>query len=260
MAEPDAYFERVSERTFRPTRHTGGAWTEAEQHISPLHGLVVHEMERQVAAGDDGRAFSRLGFDILGPVGYDDFDIRVEVVRPGRTVELVEATVTSRGREVLSARGWRTHAFDTGAVGGGAPPPLPRPAQVPAWDMTSVWPGGYIASLDVRRAEGARPGRATAWVASRVELLAGEPVSPLADHVALVDTANGICVRESPEEWLFPNVDLTIHLHRTPVRGWVGLDTTVVFGSAGHGVTSTVLHDEHGPVGQAAQALTVRRR
>jgi hypothetical protein len=256
----DAYFERVSDRTFRPTPHTGGAWTEAEQHISPLHGLVVHAIEQHVAAADDGRTTSRLGFDILGPVGYDDFDITVEVLRPGRTVELVGATVTSRGREVLHARCWRTERFDTDAVAGGTPRPLPPPGDVPVWDAGSLWPGGYIASLDLRRADDAAPGRGTAWIASRVALLAGEPVSPLADFVALVDTANGIAVRESPDEWLFPNVDLTIHLHRSPERGWVGLDTSVAFGADGLGLTESVLHDERGPVGRAAQALTIRRR
>jgi hypothetical protein len=73
-----------------------------------------------------------------------------------------------------------------------------------------------------------------------------------------VDTANGIAVRRSPREWMFPNVDLTIHLHRQPTGDWVGLDTTVIFGTGGHGLTSTVLHDVLGPVGQASQTLTVR--
>ena len=67
-------------------------------------------------------------------------------------------------------------------------------------------------------------------------------------------------MRESPDEWLFPNVDLSIHLHRQPGKGPVGLDTTVVFGADGRGLTSTVLHDGSGPVGRAAQMLTVRRR
>ena len=57
---------------------------------------------------------------------------------------------------------------------------------------------------------------------------------------------------------MFPNVDLTIHLHRQPTGDWVGLDTTVIFGTGGHGLTSTVLHDVLGPVGQASQTLTVR--
>jgi hypothetical protein len=76
--------------------------------------------------------------------------------------------------------------------------------------------------------------------------------------VGLVDTANGTGVRRSPREWMFPNVDLTLHLHRQPVGPWLGLDTSVVFGPTGQGVTSSVLHDVHGPVGRAEQVLTVR--
>jgi hypothetical protein len=91
-----------------------------------------------------------------------------------------------------------------------------------------------------------------------LQLVDAEPSSDLARFIALVDTANGIAVRHSPQDWMFPNVDLTVHLHRQPTGSWVGLDTTVIFGPAGHGMTSTVLHDILGPVGQAAQTLTLR--
>lgn len=75
-----------------------------------------------------------------------------------------------------------------------------------------------------------------------------------------MDTANGIAVRQPPTEWMFPDVDLTVHLHlhRQPRGAWTGLDTTVTFGPSGQGLTSTVLHDVHGPVGRAQQILTVR--
>ncbi len=53
-------------------------------------------------------------------------------------------------------------------------------------------------------------------------------------------------------------MDLTTHLHRQPAGRWVGLDTTVVFGPDGAGLTTTVLHDLTGPVGRAGQLLTVR--
>ena len=263
VSEPNAYFSRVADHTYRPTRHTAGAWSEVDQHISPLNGLVVHAMEQFTKTrngGGDGKDISRVSFDILGPVAIEAFDVAVDVLRAGRSVELVEATVTSRSREVLRARAWRLDRFDTEAVLGGQPPHIPAPGDLPSWEMTSVWPGGYIASLDVRRSPDSEPGRTTAWVSSALDLLAGEPVSSLAGFVALVDTANGLCVRRAPGEWLFPNVDLTIHLHRQPVPGPVGFDTSVVFGPAGHGVTSTVLHDRQGPVGQAAQSLTVRPR
>jgi hypothetical protein len=124
--------------------------------------------------------------------------------------------------------------------------------------MTSVWPGGYIASLDVRPLAPPAPGRTTAWISTRVGLVAGEPSSTLASYLALVDTANGIAVRQPPTAWMYPNVDLTVHLHRQPEGHWTGLDTTVTFGPTGQGLTSTVLHDLNGPVGHAQQILTVR--
>ena len=101
--------------------------------------------------------------------------------------------------------------------------------------------------------------RARAWFLTSLDTaVAGETVSPLASYIALVDIANGIAARQSPATWMFPNVDLTIHLHRQPHGPWTGLDTTVVFGPTGQGITSTVLHDLTGPVGHAQQILTVR--
>ncbi len=103
-----------------------------------------------------------------------------------------------------------------------------------------------------------RAGAATVWLATPVALVADEPVSELARFVGLVDTANGIAVRRSPRGWMFPNVDLTTHLHRQPAGRWEGLATTVVFGPDGAGLTTTVLHDLTGPAGRAGQPLTVR--
>ena len=254
---PPAYFVRTA-TGFRATAHTAGAWSESEQHIAPMSGLLVHEIER--ACAGDGLVLGRFGMDILGVVGVADFEVGVEVVRPGRTISLVEARATWDGRTVVVARAWRMLAQDTSAVAGIEDDPLPSPDDLPRWDMAGLWPGGYIGGLDVRRDPDARPGRATAWVRSPVGLVEGEQASDVARWVGLVDTANGIAVRRSPEEWLFPNVDLTVHLHRLPSGPWVGFDTRVHFGAGGVGLTDSVLHDEHGPVGRLAQVLTVRPR
>jgi len=258
---PDGYFERTGERSYRPTPHAGGAWQADEQHFSPLGGLVVHAIERFLA--DRGRTgaelhLSRISYDILGRIALDDFEIYVETIRPGRTIELVEATVVIAGRSTVRARAWLIAAGDTASVAGGETEALPRPDEAEPWRMSSLWPGGFIASLDTRTVGVPQPGRATAWVSTRTPLVAGETASPLASYVGLVDTANGIAVRQPPGKWMFPNVDLTIHLHRQPRGEWVGLDTSVTFGASGHGLTSTVLHDVHGPIGQAQQILTVR--
>jgi hypothetical protein len=255
----DSYFVRAGAGRFVPTPHAGGAWADDEQHFSPLGGLVVHEIERfRARENRPPLTLSRIVFDILGRIAVEEFEIAVEVVRPGRTIELVQATVTIGGRGTVTARAWYMQSQDTAAVAGGEPDRLPAPQSLTPWPLTSVWPGGYIASLDLRPVAPPRPGRTTAWVGTPLPLVAGESAGAAASFVALVDTANGIAVRQEPTKWMFPNLDLTIHFYRQPEGAWTGLDTTVVFGAAGQGLTSTVLHDELGPVGQAQQTLTVR--
>ncbi|WP_245672775.1 thioesterase family protein [Aldersonia kunmingensis] len=242
-----------------PTSHVGGAWAADEQHFSPLAGLIVHEIECARTRGSrPDMLMSRISFDILGRIAFGEFDIQVEVLRPGRTIELVEATVIIAGRPTVSARAWLTTAQDTAAVSGGEPDSLTSPDQLASWSIDSVWPGGYIESIDVRQVGTPEQGRATAWIRSAVDLVAGEDASTLASYVALVDTANGIGVRQDPTKWMFPNLDLTIHLYRQPEGPWTGLDTSVTFGGTGQGLTRTVLHDTRGPVGVAEQILTVR--
>lgn len=254
-----SYFEPIDEHRYKPTAHAGGAWDVAEQHFSPLGGLLVHAIDRHLAERpDDGLVLSRISFDILGRLALDECEIQAETLRPGRTIELLEAVVLISGRPVVRARVWRLAATDTSAVAGGGAGPLPPPEELAPWLMGAVWPGGYIASLDVRPVAPSQPGRTTAWISSPLDLVAGQASSPLASFVALIDTANGIAVRQSPTDWMFPNVDLTIHLHRRPEGRWTGLDTTVVFGPTGQGITSTVLHDVNGAVGHAQQLLTVR--
>ncbi|MGW7268970.1 thioesterase family protein [Streptomyces sp. NPDC054864] len=254
-----SYYEPIDEHRYKPTAHAGGAWDTEEQHFSPLGGLIVHAIDRQLAARpDNGLVLSRISFDILGRLALDECEIRVETLRPGRTIELVEAVVLMADRPVVRARAWLLASGDTSSVAGGGADKLTPPQELASWPMASVWPGGYIASVDVRPVSPPQPGRTTAWISTDLDLVAGQTASPLASYIALVDTANGIAVRQPPTAWMFPNVDLTVHLHRRPEGGWTGLDTTVTFGPTGQGITSTVLHDVRGPVGHAQQILTVR--
>ncbi|MFF2620162.1 thioesterase family protein [Kitasatospora sp. NPDC058046] len=253
-----SYYRRTGEQTFSPTAHTHGVWGQNEQSVNPLGGLIVHEIDRfRASRGADGLALARISYDILGRIAIDEFEIAVETVRPGRTIELVEATAVIGGRAVVRARAWFLTELDTTAVAGTHDDPLPAPTEFAPWSLERIWRGGYAASIDVRR-RAIAPGRAAAWVSTPIELVAGETSGPHASFLKVVDTANGIAVRHDPSEWMFPNVDLTVHFHRRPEGRWTGLDTSVTFGPAGHGVTSTVLHDLRGPVGRAEQILTIR--
>ncbi|WP_166352544.1 thioesterase family protein [Phytoactinopolyspora limicola] len=253
-----AYFKRTGESSFQATDHVGGAWDPEFQHIAPAFGLLAHAMEldRDHRRGDD-LVIGRLSYDILGTIPIDVVDITVKVVRPGRTIELVEAALAHDGRDAVLLRAWLMRPGDTAGIEGSAFPAIPPPDAMPVWDPLTVWQGGFIASTDVRRVESG-PGRAAYWVRTPLALIHGEDVSPLASAAGLFDAANGMAVRVSPNDVAFPNLDLTAHLFTQPRGEWIGFDTTVSFGPHGLGLTSSVIYDIQGPVGTVSQILTVR--
>lgn len=256
MSPARARFEPQDDGSYRPTVLAQGAWDPGEIHFSPLGGLLVHAIE-QHRAERPPLQLARVGFDILGFLPLDACTIRTNTVRAGRTIELTQATAAIAGRDVAVARAWHLVEVDTSVVEGGSAEPLPDPSGSLAWDRGG-WGGGFVEHVDVRVARDGGPGDRAVWVSSDVPLVDGATASPTAEWIGLIDLANGIATRVSPGSWMFPNVDLTIHLHRAPHGPLLGLDTRVAFGAGGLGTTSTVLHDEAGAVGFAMQALTVR--
>ncbi len=128
-----SYYEPVDTHRYKPTGHAGGAWDPDEQHFSPLGGLVVHAVERHLAdRPGTGLIMSRISFDILGRLALDECEIRVETIRPGRTIELLEAVALIAGRPAVRARIWLLASGDTTAVAGGRhrPPPGSRHPRV----------------------------------------------------------------------------------------------------------------------------------
>ncbi|MEZ5211450.1 thioesterase family protein [Gordonia sp. (in: high G+C Gram-positive bacteria)] len=254
-----AYFTRIDDDTFAPTDCAAGAWREDELHLAPVAGLIVDHLERWRTAHAAGLQFSRFSLEVLGQIARDRIELSVEVIRPGRTIELVEATAVIGGRPTVRARGWLLQVSDTAEVAENEFAPLPPPETFTEPSWLKRWKGGMIDTVQAWQADDTRPGRARAWVTTDVELIAGEPATALGDYAKLWDTANGISLRQDPHVWMYPNVDLTAHLFRQPAGRWLGLDTRVAFGPSGVGLTSSVLHDEQGPVGTLAQSLTLRR-
>jgi hypothetical protein len=253
-----AYFERLGAHRFRATEHTGGAWYLETQHIAPALGILPHAVERdRDERRGAGLVLTRLSYDSLGTVPIAEVDIEVAVVRAGRTIELVEAMLSHGRRSVVRLRAWLMEERDTSAIQGTGLERIPGPDELEPWDPTTVWPGGFIATADVRRRQ-LEPGRASVWVRTTQPLLDSEEVSRRAAVAGLLDIANGMTVRAAPADVVFPNVDLTAHFFTQPAAGWLGLDTAVSFGADGLGLTTSVVHDERGPIGTSSQCLTVR--
>ena len=186
--------------------------------MAPVSGILAHEIDLHEPR--EGMQLARISFDILGMIPARPSRVEVRTTRPGRTIELVEATL--RRRRPRRRAGPRVAARRPRLRTGGrrrARRRSPDPTTCVPWDGADTWEGGYIQGLEFRVDPERRPGRTRAWIRTLNPLVDGETCSPTADLVRLADTANGIAVRVSPDEWMFPNVDLSVHLFREPVRG-----------------------------------------
>ena len=86
---------------YSSNRHVQGAWNPHEQHMAPATGIMCAELE-QFMPRDDMR-IGRISLDIFGLIHFGDFSITSRVIRPGKTIELIEAEMQAEGRPVL----WR---------------------------------------------------------------------------------------------------------------------------------------------------------
>jgi hypothetical protein len=198
-------------------------------------------------------------------VPITELEIDVEVARPGKRVELLEAVMTAGGEAVLKARAWRlrTATLALDGLEGVSRERLPGP-ETGRWEP--FFPGvadvGYHTHMDWRFLRGSfrEAGPATAWLKMKVPLLPGEDPSPLVRVLVAADSANGVSCALDPREHLFVNTDLNVFLYRVPEGDWVGMDSRTLLDSSGVGLTETVLHDRGGPVGRALQTLYVAKR
>ncbi|GAA1210277.1 thioesterase family protein [Rhodoglobus aureus] len=254
-----SYYVRHDDTHFESTIHAQGAWNPHEQHMAPVAGIMAHVLEAFEAR--PGLRIARISYEILGLIPDGEFEIVTSMVRPGRTIELVQAELVAGGRIAVRATAWRLQTSDTTDVLGIVDQRMPSLKHAGAPVNLAQWPGGYIQSIEARALPDHAAGSGRVWLRTPYPLLTTEPVSDFARLTGLVDTSNGIATRVKPGEggYAFPNVDLQVHLYRVPAGEWLGLENSVNFGADGVGLTSTVLHDVDGPLGRAEQILTLRK-
>ena len=253
-----AFYHRDGD-AFIPSELTRGPWDPSAQHAGPPSALLGRAVEAQ------GTLIGRITIEVLPPVPLVPLEIASEVVRPGRNVELVEAAMTAAGadsRPVARAVAWRLRTDGSVAsLDAGLPPPTPEAGREQPFFPTGQ-EVGYHTAMDYRFLDGAftEPGPARVWLRMRQPLVAGEPTSPLARVLVAADSGNGVSAALDYRRHLFINTELTVHLVREPAGEWVHLDAVTYVGPHGIGLAESVLWDETGRLGRAAQTLLVRRR
>lgn len=263
MAE--AIYTRDGPDRFIPTELARGPWDPDAQHGGAPAALLAGLLERLPADGEAPMAVVRLTYELLRPVPLTPLEVTTRVARPGRRVQLLEASLSADGEEVCRATALRIREDDVSvpeppAVPG--PPRRPeesRPTKPPAAEAHAMFAGDGI---EIRFAEGRfrGPGPACAWFRLRVPIVAGEVITPLQRLTAAADFPNGISAVVDWATHVFINPDLTIYIERPPDGEWVALDAVTRLGPRGTGVSDAVLFDERGRIGRAQQALYVAER
>ena len=117
-------FERADGR-FVATDVGRGPWDPRALHGGAPAALLMRAFERLPAA--DGLCLARVTYEFMRPVPVGPLEVHAEVVRPGRRVQLLEASIVAGGIEVVRARALQIQSADAGGASTDDAPPPPGP-------------------------------------------------------------------------------------------------------------------------------------
>ncbi|MBA2678518.1 MAG: thioesterase family protein [Ktedonobacteraceae bacterium] len=246
---------------FTATMHTQGPWNPQFEHGGPPGALLVRQLELCSPRAD--MMLGRVSINILGPIPIATLSARARLVRPGRSVELLEASLEYEGKVVMQASAWRVRV-PTGrppvVEGQVAAPELPPSETIRT--LTPEWTCGFLNATEWRFVQGGytHSGPAIAWIRPRYPLVPGEEMTPTQRLILSADSANGVSSPLDIRSWQFIPPELTVHILRPPVGEWICLDAHTLIQSEGIGLTTADLFDESGFVGRSGQTLLISRR
>ncbi|GBD84630.1 hypothetical protein BMS3Abin02_01024 [bacterium BMS3Abin02] len=251
-------YEQIDATTFRSTELTTGPWSPDAQHGGPPAALMAHAME---SVGTPAMFTARFTAEFLRPVPIAEIEATAAVVRTGRRVEIVTASLAVDGTPVAAAHALRIRRHE-----GLDLPPVPAvaPSRLPdectsgvgfTWDSVSF----VTDALDVRFIEGSMTqiGPATAWIRLMPNVVDEQPPTPLQRVLVAADCGNGISSIVNWRQFLYINPDLTAYLHREPAGEWVLMHSNTILQPHGVGLAQSSLYDEQGPLGRSLQSLYV---
>lgn len=254
-----ALFRRDGD-TYQPSHLTAGPWSPDAQHGGPPAALLAGAIDR--FPSDVEMLLARVTVDLLRPVPLERLRIETELVRPGRRVQLVAATMFRDEQEVARARGLKIRTTELNLPFASAPEEPPNPEEGRPVALFEG-PGAFAAEgMEIRMLDGdfSEPGPGRAWLRLRVPLVEGQETNGVERVAAAADFGNGVSnLTGGIDEWVFINPDLEIRMARPPSGEWVYLDSSTRVHPTGTGLATSVIGDEQGLLGVAAQSLFVDR-
>jgi hypothetical protein len=247
-ADATAYFEPDGAR-FVPRRMAKGGWGESVSgHV--VGGLLGWAAERMV--DDDELQPARLTVDLPRPTALEPIELNTRVLRDGKRLRLVEATLIQRGNAVARATALFLRRCEqpegevwTEQVSMPPLPPDDEVAKAPLFVRTYGW-GAPVQNPDPSWA--GETGAKFAWLNLAVPVFDGEPLTPLVRAAMAADVTASLC-NWGTAGLEFINADYTLTLGRLPEGPALGMASHSHYSSVGVATGSATLFDRHGAVG-----------
>jgi hypothetical protein len=240
---------------------TVGPWSPDAQHGGPVAALLARAVEAAPAPGP--MQLVRLTVDLIRPVPVRSLAVEAAVTRPGKKVQIVEATVSVDDAVLARARALRIRVAPVEVPRHAADPPSPPlPEDQAGRQQRRTLRTAFAGAFDLRFVKGGwdQLGPVTMWSRLLVPVVAGEALSPMQRVAAAADFGNGVSRVLDFETHVFINPDLTVALSRVPVGEWIGFDVVSRLSDEGFGQAESLIFDGSGPVGRAVQSLLVEPR
>ncbi|MBI5261513.1 MAG: thioesterase family protein [Bradyrhizobium sp.] len=244
---------------FRPTEIANGPWDHKSLHGRVIIGLLAFVIEERHGAADFVPA--RLTVDMFRLPTIDaPIEVTTRLVRDGLRIRVVEAEFLSGGVSMARAscqllrktqnpqgRIWSPPNWDAPKPADIPPPTDPRLGMHGKWATRPIV--GHMGSLGPRRL----------WMSEVRELVDGSPPTPFVRVAVAADFASPFA--NAGEEGLgFINSDVTLYLHRLPVKEWIGFEVVNHHSTDGVAIGECWLYDEEGPIGTSTVAALSQRK
>jgi Thioesterase-like superfamily len=243
---------------FIPTKAANGPWDPNSLHGRVIVGLLAFEIEQRHGADDFVPA--RLTVDMFRLPTMAPIEVKTRIVRDGLRIKVVEAEFFSAGVSMARASCQLLRKTESPQGNVWSPPnwDAPAPSDIPAptdprLGMNGKWTTrpivGAMGSLGPRRL----------WMSEVRDLVEGKALTPFVRVAVAADFASPFA--NAGDHGLgYINSDVTLYLHRLPVKEWIGFEVVNHHSTDGVAIGECFLYDQEGPIGTSTVAALAQRK
>jgi hypothetical protein len=241
-----------------PTPIASGPWDPKSLHGRVIIGLLAFAIEERHGAEDFVPA--RLTVDMFRLPDLSPIEVKTKLIRDGLRIKVVEADFFSRGVAMARAscqllrktqnppgRVWSPPNWGVPAPADLAVPEDPRLGMYGKWTTRPIV--GAMGTLGPRRL----------WMSEVRDLVEGAPLTPFVRAAVAADFASPFA--NAGDQGLgYINSDVTLYLHRLPVKEWIGFEVVNHHATDGIAIGECFLYDQQGPIGSSTVAALAQRK